>query len=205
MYLQITTSSLPPPLPLCILLPVNVSDEYAEAARILTKLEPGFLPFEIFHQVARLVVLPIVEIVPLRTNPRGDVEVLLLERTASDPIFPGQVHTPGCVVLATDTPGSFETAFQRIMHDELDGVQTSEPVYVTQLLHHSGRGMESTHVYWAEVFNKPATGTFYPVSDLPNTFMKSQLDFLPLAVASYQAATNGETMFSFSSIQPSVS
>lgn len=169
-------------------MPVSVSDEYAEIAEGLSRLEPGFLPFEIFHQVARLVVLPIVEIVPLRTAADGTVEVLLLKRKADDPLFAGQLHTPGCVVLATDKPGSFETAFQRLTLGELQDVRTSEPVYVTQLLHHSGRGMESTHVYWVEVYGEPTAGAFYPVDNLPANFMPSQLDFVPQAVANYRAA-----------------
>ena len=165
-------------------------EEEVEAARILAKLEPGFLPFDIFQQVARLVVFSIVEVVPLRVSATGQIEVLLLDREADDPIFPGQVHTSGCVVRPTDTPGSFETAFQRILHDELGDIRTSEPVYVTQLLHHSGRGMESSHIYWVEVRGEPAVGTFYPVDDLPANFMKQQLDFLHQAVASYKDATN---------------
>lgn len=169
---------------------VSASDEYTDIAEGLSRLEPGFLPFEIFHQVARLAVLPIVEIVPLRTTADGTVEVLLLEREASDPLFAGQLHTPGCVVLATDKPGSFETAFQRLMLGELQGVRTNEPVYVTQLLHHSGRGMESTHVYWIEVYGEPTAGAFYHVDNLPTNFMPSQLDFLPQAVASYRAAAD---------------
>ena len=164
------------------------SEEYAEAANILAKLQPGVLPFDIFQQVARLSTLSIVEIVPLRTTPEGTVEVLLLEREPDDPIFAGQLHTPGCVVLSTDTPGSFESAFRRIIHGELGGIRTSEPKYVTQLLHHSGRGMESSHIYWANVDEKPTIGKFYNVNHLPDRFMKSQRDFLFQAVASYGAA-----------------
>ena len=164
------------------------SEEYAEAARILAKLNPGFLPFDIFQQVARLSTLSIVEIVPLRTNSRGNVEVLLLEREADDPIFAGQLHTPGCVVLSTDTPGSFESAFRRLIHGELGGIHTSEPSYVTQLLHHSGRGMESSHIYWVDVKEEAAVGEFYDINHLPERFMKSQRDFLFQAVASYGAA-----------------
>jgi hypothetical protein len=168
---------------------VKTSNEYAEIASRLAKLKPGFLPFDIFQQVARLSTLSIVEIVPLRTNARGNVEVLLLEREVDDPIFAGQLHTPGCVVLSTDTPGSFESAFRRVICGELGGARTSEPSYVTQLLHHSGRGMESSHIYWVDVADEPSVGKFYEVNSLPERFMKSQRDFLFQAVASYGAAT----------------
>jgi hypothetical protein len=168
---------------------VKTGDEYAEIASQLAKLQPGFLPFDIFQQVARLSTLSIVEIVPLRTNAKGNVEVLLLEREADDPIFAGQLHTPGCVVLSTDTPGSFESAFRRLIHGELGGIRTTEPAYVTQLLHHSGRGMESSHIYWVNVEDDPLVGEFYEVNHLPDQFMKSQRDFLFQAVANYGVAT----------------
>jgi hypothetical protein len=174
---------------LFILVRVMTSEEYTQVATMLAKLQPGFLPFDIFQQVARLSTLSIVEIVPLRTTKKGTVEVLLLEREADDPIFAGQLHTPGCVVLSTDTPGSFESAFRRLIHGELGGIHTTEPTYVTQLLHHSGRGMESSHIYWVDVADEPIVGEFYDINHLPDSFMQSQRDFLFQAVASYGAAT----------------
>jgi hypothetical protein len=43
-------------------------DEIQQAAKILRKLEPGYLPFPIFIEAARLVTFSIVELLPYRRN-----------------------------------------------------------------------------------------------------------------------------------------
>lgn len=163
--------------------------EIAEVSRILAKLEPGFLPFDIFHQVTRLWVSTIVEFVPLRRTEDGRIEILLLPRADDDPIFPGTLHTPGVVVLATDTLGSYRDAFERLLKNELPGVKASEPVYVMNSFHSSGRGTESAHIYWVEVQSEPAVGTFYDTEQLPDNLIPYQLGFIPQAAQHYAAAT----------------
>lgn len=166
----------------------KLSDQQiAQIATLLSKLEPGFLPFDIFHQVTRLVATPIVEVVPLRLNSRGKVEVLLLEREADDPVWPGQLHVPGTVVRATDAPGSFNVPLQRVLAKELTGTKTSEPTFVKSILHHSGRGMEASQVFWVEVQNEPTSGTLYPIEALPHEIVASQLDFIPDVIAHFKA------------------
>ena len=171
-----------------MLVRMTTNKEITEAARILSGLEPGFLPFPIFEQVARLSTLPIVEIVPLRQNARGEVEVLLLPRHAVDDlaIFKDNLHTPGVVVRPSDTSGSFEDAFRRILQDELQGLACSEPTYVTHILHNSGRGLEAAQIYWVEVLEEPIVGAFYTADELPASTMQSQFDFIPTAVAHYR-------------------
>jgi hypothetical protein len=164
-----------------------LSDEEARAVVAgLAKLEPGFLPFDIFHQLARLNVMPIIEVVPLRTNAQGDTEILLVPRPADDPNWPGQLHIPGTTIRSTDEPGSYTSALRRILDDELEGTKTSEPVFVRNVFHYSGRGMETSQVYWVEVGGEPAGGSFYPVNELPETIVSSQMDFIPLAIESYK-------------------
>jgi hypothetical protein len=77
-------------------------DEAAQAAKILSKLTPGTIPSSIFHAIARLMALAIVELIPLRTTAGGVVEILLIPRGATDPIWPGQLHVPGTVVRSSD-------------------------------------------------------------------------------------------------------
>jgi hypothetical protein len=130
--------------------------------------------------------MPIVEIVPLRISADGKVEVLLLQREADDPIWPGQLHVPGTVIRATDAPGSFDNPLQRVLTKELPGTKTSEPAFVESILHYSGRGMEASQVYWVEIQNEPAEGVFYVTEDLPETIVQSQLDFIPDAIAHFK-------------------
>jgi hypothetical protein len=158
-------------------------DETKLVASLLSKLEPGFLPFPIFHEVTRLTATPIIEVVPLRQNEVGKVEILLLQRPSDDPIWPSQLHVPGAVIRALD---SFESAFGRIISKELNDVEATKPKFVKNIIHHSGRGMESSQVYWIEVRGNPTDGHFYDITDLPETLVKSQLDFIPAAIDDYQ-------------------
>lgn len=164
--------------------------EIAEVSRLLGKLQPGFLPFDVFHQVTRLWVSSIVEFVPLRRTQDGRIEVLLLPRADDDPVFPGTLHTPGVVVLATDALGSYRDAFERLLRTELPGAKTSEPVYVMNSFHSSGRGTESANIYWVEMQSEPTMGAFYDIEHLPGNLIPYQLGFIAQAAQHYAAATN---------------
>lgn len=163
-------------------------DEVTQAAELLSRLQPGFLPFKIFHQVTRLVATPIVEIVPLRFTQPNKVEILLLQREADDPAWPGQWHVPGTVIRATDTSGSFDDALQRILSQELGGTKTSKLSFVTSILHLQNRGMEASQIFWVEIDGEPGEGQLYDVDHLPATIVKTQLDFIPDAIAHFKDA-----------------
>src|SRR5581483_10648257 len=145
--------------------------EVTQAADLLSRLKPGFLPLKIFHEVTRLTVMPIVEVVPLRLARSGKIEILLLQREADDPVWPGQLHVPGTVIRATDTPGSFNTPLQRVLTKELNGTKTSEPMFVKSILHHSGRGIEASQIFWVKVEGEPTEGKFYDVDSLPQSLV----------------------------------
>jgi len=161
-------------------------NEIQVAVSILEKLRPGKLPLSVFLQTTRLTVTPIIEIVPLRKRKDNKVEILLTERDDTDPNWPGMVHTPGTVVRSTDSEGSYEDAFKRILEDELKGVQTSKPIFVGNLLHKVKRGLESCIVYWVEVSGKPPTGKFYRFDNLPKNLVDTQIKFINLAVKHFQ-------------------
>lgn len=168
-------------------MPSNLSDEEVKTVeRLLQKLEPGFLPLPIFLQVTRLTTTAIIEFVPLRMR-EGKVEILLTRRSADDPAWPSLLHTPGTVIRATDT---LESAFSRLQTEELEGVDVSLPVFVKNVLHHSGRGLESSQVFWLEVLGEPKAGDFYPADDLPADLAASQMDFIPAAIDAYRNRHN---------------
>jgi hypothetical protein len=159
------------------------SKEIELAEEVLSKLEPGFLPFSIFHQIARLTTTAIIEIVPLKLQ-NSKIEILLLERETDDPVWPSQLHIPGTVIRATD---SLEEVFQRISDKELNGINISSAKFVTNILHHSGRGMEASQIYWIDIKENPTIGKFYDIDNLPQELVKSQLDFIPQAIEDYKA------------------
>lgn len=160
--------------------------EIQQVASLLAKLEPGLLPFAIFHQITRLTTTAILEIVPLRRN--GDkIEILLLPRGVDDPVWPGQLHVPGTVILATDT---LDTVFDRLLSKELSGIDVSSPKFVKNIVHHSGRGTEASQIYWVNVTGEPRVGYFYNVDKLPETLVQTQLDFIPAAIDDYRQDTN---------------
>ena len=152
-------------------------DKQKQLVDLLGQLEPGYLPLDIFIQIARLAALSIVEFVPLRTK-NGKLEVLLLARGSDDAIWPGELHTPGTVIRPTDTQESMSEVFDRILKDELGGTQTSEPHYVSSLLHKSRRGTEHAQIYWVEVLDEPKAGKFYQLDNLPAIIIESQVSFI---------------------------
>jgi hypothetical protein len=172
--------------------PAPLSDsEINQTAELLARVPAGFLPFPIFRQVARLAVFSIVEVVPMRVNADGEVEVLLLKRGEDKQdwpeLWPGILHTPGTVIRPTDELGSYAQAFRRILHDELHDVELAgEPMYIKNLLHENKRGTESAQVFMVEVIGEPQAGAFYSADHLPSNIMLSQLDFIPDAVKAFK-------------------
>jgi hypothetical protein len=162
-----------------------------ETARLLAKLKPGFVPYPIFEQLARIMALPVVEFIPLRIGPSGAVEVLLIERDADDPFWPGMLHTPGTIVRATDAHTGEQDdwqAFQRIFHDELLDTEVSVPQYVGSIFHESKRGAEQAQLYWIEVTGEPKVGALYPVDALPEQLIASQIAFIGQAASMFRIA-----------------
>mgnify|MGYP003595614565 CR=1 FL=1 len=150
---------------------------------LLQRLPEGFVPYEIFEQFARILALPIVEVVPVRSV-NNSVQVLLLSRGPDDPIWPNQLHTPGTVVRATDErqPAAIHS---RITQEELAGTQLGELHLASNILHRSKRGVEQAQIYWAEVTGEPKAGEFFDAKDLPQGLMDSQREFIARAVQNY--------------------
>ncbi len=169
----------------------NTSEQSPEeinlVSKILSRFQPGQLPLDVFIEVARLTVTPIIEVVPLRRNAEGVIEVLLIRREDSDPIWAGLLHTPGTVVRANDKDINNGDAFGRILNGELGGIQTSEPRFVKTILHKVKRGMEQAQIFWVEVKDEPLKGKFYPATKLPEATVATQIDFIMAAVEDFES------------------
>jgi len=166
------------------------SEEVNLVTTIMEKLKPGFLPFPIFNQVARLVVMPIIDVVPVRKDASGNVEVLLTQRENNDPLWPDMWHNPGTVVRATDHPNDYIDAFTRIFKDELGiaAVGQLKPTFVTDLFHHTRRGAEATRIYWLELTEEPRIGTFFDVHKLPDNTIETHIQIIHAAAEAFQQA-----------------
>jgi hypothetical protein len=169
-------------------------DEIYQLTELLKKLEPGFQPYPVFEQIARIITLPVYELVPLRESKDGELEILLLNRGPDDPYWPNMLHTPGTVMRASDVQGGGEnqTSHQRIVNDELQGTQLGSSHFVCNVLHESKRGTEQAQVFWAEVIGEPKVGNFYPVSDLPEILIDSQKHFIQAVIDDYDEQTGQE-------------
>ena len=166
-------------------------DDIQQAADLLKQFEPGFLPYPVFEQVARLVALPIVEFIPLRKTEAG-IEVLLIARPHDDALWPDLLHTPGTVVRATDfgADSAVWPPFSRIVHDELLDSDVGQPQYVGSLLNESKRGIEQAQIYWIEVLGDPKVGRFYHIDNLPESLIDSQVNFIHEAAHNFAERQN---------------
>ncbi len=167
--------------------PIPTDDEIKTVVDILSRLQPGELPLDLFLQTARLTVTPIVEVVPVRKTADGSTEVLLIERDGTDPVWSGKVHTPGTIIRSSDTDSQNGDAFRRILQGEMQGISTGEPVYVGSMLHRVKRGMEQIQVYVVEVHGEPTVGKFYNANALPENLVDTQTGFIQAAVLHYIA------------------
>ncbi|CAN5146521.1 hypothetical protein BH09PAT3_BH09PAT3_7200 [soil metagenome] len=169
-------------------------DEINQLAKLLGKLEPGFVPYPIFEQALRIFAMPVYEVVPLRLNDQDEIEVLLIDRGPEDPIWPNMLHTPGTIIRSTDVPDDTthnQQALKRITDDELKGTPVSEPHYFGSMLHKSKRGVEQAQLHWVEVLGEPVTGTFHPVDNLPSTLIDSQVTVIDKAVRNFGGYKEG--------------
>ncbi len=159
------------------------TSEIDTVVKILKKLEPGLLPFELFHQIARLYVTPIIEIVPLKKTKSGEVTTILLQREKDDPVWPGMMHTPGTVVRASDTEGTFADAFNRILVNELCDLKIiHKPKLVGYEFHQVGRGRELALIFFVEYLKLSKCGKEFPIDALPDNIIDTQLEFIQKAV-----------------------
>lgn len=130
--------------------------ELAElAALCLEKLEPGRQPLPLFTQLARLVVMSTVEVVPFKQT-SAVPKVLLSKRPDDDLWWPGQWHLPGTVLLPTDNAANvhdYDTPVERLLKDEFEGsIVKSGDLNIFDAQRRSGpRGAEQTVFGWTAI------------------------------------------------------
>ena len=152
----------------------------------LSKLEAGRLPSDIFKEVARLTVTPVVEIVPLYKDENDHTKVVLLQKGIDDIYWPAMYHVPGAIVLATDTPGSFSDALERVLKGKLAKYQLADVVFVDTALSQVSRGMEVAIVYVARVESVPDDALLFSIDALPDNIVEGHLNFISSAFEKFE-------------------
>lgn len=151
-----------------------INHTIAECAALLGHLEPGFLPQEIFGQVARLVRLPMVDLIPIRRE-GWSRSIGLVQRDEDDTWWPGMWHLPGTHLRSTDT---LQSAFARLRKEELHLVRSGIPTFCGVSIHSSTRGAEVVLIYIIEqcFFKKNSSVKWFPVNSPPKNFIKSEMN-----------------------------
>jgi hypothetical protein len=131
----------------------------------LSKLESGYLQAEVFNEIARLVVLPTVVLIPfIRLN--SNLKVLLTKRSSDDAYYPNMLHPPGTVLRSTDK--SIQSAIERLKKTELAGVTfKGELVFVNFVFENIARGKELSLIFLTELLDVPSDYQLYMTDQLP--------------------------------------
>ena len=152
----------------------------------LAALEPGKLPLEIFNQVARLSVTPVVEIAPFYRDESGKLKVFLLQRGENDVLWAGMYHVPGGIVLATDAPGSFSDALQRVLDSKLVSYQPTPPKLIDTQLCRVSRGTEVAIVFTVLLLTAPDETLLFDPENLPSNMIEGQAEFIQAALEQFE-------------------
>lgn len=153
---------------------------------LLTYKGKGWIDPEIFNSITQIWPSIVFEIVPLRKK-ENKIEIFLLKRDENDPIWPNMLHTPGTVIRTTDDKGWFgssdlKSPFKRLLEKELNlqNFDLNKINFVGTIIHNSERGMECSFIHWIELDEnfESGSGRFYDINELPDTFVKSQNDFI---------------------------
>ncbi len=163
-------------------------EELRTAADIISRLpRNGLWPPELFYEVAGRVVMPIVEVVPVRDSDHS-TQILLLRRPADDPNWPGKLHTPGTVLRPTDLDADgLGSAFERIANDELGVPFPATPQSVGFDFHRVNRGPEMANVFVVDMGGIDITnGEWHDANNLPDDIVDTQKGFISDAVQAFE-------------------
>ena len=156
-------------------------EEIHQAKELLSKLEPGYLPEPLFHEFTRLSVSGILELVPIRRNQSNEIEVLVLERKADDPHWPGMLHTPGTILRPTDTD-DFSSAIERVFKEINRNFEDHSVKNVATVFHTVNRGKELSVVFATEIKDSKESDTWIKLSAIDSHIVETQIEFVKKAV-----------------------
>ena len=158
--------------------------EIKTLVNLLGKLEPGYLPTDIFYAVLRLVVTPTYLAVPLYDNGKK-LQVQLIKRGMSDPHWAGLLHLPGTVIIATDK--TIEDTYSRLIKNEIsDSKIKIGPIYAGYVFDTIPRGREVSIINYVLLEEAPRNGKLYDVDNLPKNIITTEIKRVVMAVEHYR-------------------
>jgi hypothetical protein len=162
-----------------------VTSEHRDLCRKLNVFEPGILPNDVFHAIARLVVLPTLVVIPLIRQ--GDrIMVSLQVRGASDPHYASMLHPPGAVIRPSDA--SMSAVYNRLIAAELpDATVKRGPVFVYAALDAIARGREISLVHWIELAESSTRSDLFDTDPLPALILPTDYARIAAAVLHFEA------------------
>ena len=162
-------------------------EETGRLIELLAKMERPYSE-ELFQALCASVIMSPIEVVPLTREGK----VLLIQRPPDDPKFANLWHSPGSLQLKGDT---VQTTFNRVIVEELQGVEYSAPEYIgfEDVMHGTGpkenpRGQERPLVFvvWVKEEGYAGPGRFFPLNSLPENIITNHKNLLlPLVRAKY--------------------
>lgn len=167
-------------------------NEIKQAVDIISRLQKGLLPLELFHAVAAKTVTPTVDLVPVRRGKDGEPELLLVQRPADDPYWPNEWHVTGAMIRAFDKEGAdFLDAKKRVLEGELHGTirMINEPQYIGAKFWDVARGRELEHVFYFETDAKDedvVEGKFFTENNLPELTISHHKILIPEIIAAFK-------------------
>jgi len=157
---------------------------------LLDRLEPGWLPQEIFHAIARLVVTPTYVVIPqFRRDDR--VFVHLCTRASNDPYYASLLNPIGTVLRSTDK--SLSAVYQRLLAAELPGAAVRRgPRFVDVAFDMIARGREISLIHWVELAEGAPSHLLFDVAVLPANVVPTDYRRIEVAAAHFRATVAAE-------------
>jgi len=130
------------------------------------------VPQKIFDMFQKVFGGTSLEVVPIRYDEKGNIEVFMMKRSASDTYWPGEFHVPGTMVFAWDwiKGNGFDSAWKRIKKSEITQNNNGSLVSVSTLHLNTKRGAETACVNNI-VFKGPTSsegGEWFAIDKLPS-------------------------------------
>jgi hypothetical protein len=146
----------------------------------LQSLDPGYLPENVFHAIARLVVLPTYVVIPLLVE-KDALRVYLARRPHNDPHYAGLLHPPGTVIRPTDR--TLADCYHRLLRSELNEVSVKRgPVFVDLVFEQIKRGREISLLHCVELENARNMDSLCDVDNLPADVMPTDVSRIAMVV-----------------------
>ena len=156
--------------------------EQKQLVSLLSKLEPGFYPPEVFYALVRLIVTTTFLIVPLYFD--KELYVHLIKREDTDPHWPGLLHVPGTVVLQTDK--SIDDVYSRLCEKEVSELNIQGgPVFCGYVFDQIPRGKEVSLIHYVLLRSKPSFGALHKVNSLPENVIPTEVKRIHMAAQKY--------------------